>query len=37
LWLAAAGCFVAIAFIASRVWAPVRRTLAAPPTHRTEG
>jgi hypothetical protein len=28
LLLSAAGCFVSIATIAWRVWAPVRRTLA---------
>jgi len=31
LWLAAAGSFISIAFIARRVWAPVQRTLAATP------
>jgi hypothetical protein len=30
LWLAAAGCFVSIAFITQRVWAPVRARLAKP-------
>ncbi|HEY9107400.1 MAG TPA: hypothetical protein VIN58_12045 [Roseateles sp.] len=30
LWLAAAGCFVSIAFITQRVWAPVRARMAKP-------
>ncbi len=30
LWLAAAGCFVSIAIITRRVWAPVRERLAQP-------
>lgn len=30
LWLTAAGCFVSIAFIARRVWAPVQDRLAPP-------
>ncbi|MCE4553238.1 hypothetical protein [Pelomonas cellulosilytica] len=30
LWLAAAGCFVSIAVITRRVWAPVQQRLARP-------
>lgn len=36
LWLAAAGSFVSIAIIASRVWAPVQRRMnATAPGHRS--
>ncbi len=36
LWLAAAGSFLSIAFIATRVWAPVRQRLAAASPVRAE-